>query len=153
MASKIKSGASETTLSKSSPGSLRVPKLSRVMTRSEPNSPSPTQHSRLDRSSANSKPSTEKRSPKVPTPPEKTQTRAVKASESQPRLIQIKEDLRKANELIASLENEKAKTLEELKQLRKDAEEASEKLEEALKAHKKAEEDFEFRNSKLSRQG
>ncbi|KAG2273409.1 hypothetical protein Bca4012_075216 [Brassica carinata] len=144
MASKIKSGASETTLSKSSPGSLRVPKLSRVMTRSEPNSPSPTQHSRLDRSSANSKPSTEKRSPKVPTPPEKTQTRAVKASESQPRLIQIKEDLRKANELIASLENEKAKTLEELKQLRKDAEEASEKLEEALKAHKKAEEDFEI---------
>ncbi|CDY28721.1 BnaCnng06070D [Brassica napus] len=144
MASKIKSGASETTLSKSSPGSLRVPKLSRVMTRSEPNSPSPTQHSRLDRSSANSKPSTEKRSPKVPTPPEKTQTRAVKASESQPRLIQIKEDLRKANELIASLENEKAKALDELKQVRRDAEEASEKLEEALKAQIKAEENFEI---------
>ncbi|CAF1794953.1 unnamed protein product [Brassica napus] len=138
------SGASETTLSKSSPGSLRVPKLSRVMTRSEPNSPSPTQHSRLDRSSANSKPSTEKRSPKVPTPPEKTQTRAVKASESQPRLIQIKEDLRKANELIASLENEKAKALDELKQVRRDAEEASEKLEEALKAQIKAEENFEI---------
>ncbi|CAN6895668.1 unnamed protein product [Brassica oleracea] len=144
MASKIKSGASETTLSKSSPGSLRVPKLSRVMTRSEPNSPSPTQHSRLDRSSANSKPSTEKRSPKVPTPPEKTQTRAVKASETQPRLIQIKEDLRKANELIASLENEKAKALDELKQVRRDAEEASEKLEEALKAQIKAEENFEI---------
>ncbi|CAN6889103.1 unnamed protein product, partial [Brassica oleracea] len=139
-----RSGASETTLSKSSPGSLRVPKLSRVMTRSEPNSPSPTQHSRLDRSSANSKPSTEKRSPKVPTPPEKTQTRAVKASESQPRLIQIKEDLRKANELIASLENEKAKALDELKQVRRDAEEASEKLEEALKAQIKAEENFEI---------
>ncbi|KAH0927922.1 hypothetical protein HID58_020178 [Brassica napus] len=146
MASKIKTGASETTLSKSSPGSLRVPKLTRITTRSEPNTPSPTQHSRLslDRSSANSKPSSEKRSPKVPTPPEKTQTRSVKGSESQPRLIQMKEDLRKANELIASLENEKVKALEELKQLRKDAEEASYKLEEALKAHKKAEEDFEI---------
>ncbi|KAG5399325.1 hypothetical protein IGI04_021139 [Brassica rapa subsp. trilocularis] len=146
MASKIKTGASETTLSKSSPGSLRVPKLTRITTRSEPNTPSPTQHSRLslDRSSANSKPSSEKRSPKVPTPPEKTQTRSVKGSESQPRLIQMKEDLRKANEVIASLENEKAKTLEELKQLRKEAEEASYKLEEALKAHEKAEEDFEI---------
>ncbi|WZY96525.1 hypothetical protein YC2023_068854 [Brassica napus] len=146
MASKIKTGASETTLSKSSPGSLRVPKLTRITTRSEPNTPSPTQHSRLslDRSSANSKPSSEKRSPKVPTPPEKTQTRSVKGSESQPRLLQMKEDLRKANEVIASLENEKAKTLEELKQLRKDAEEASKKLDEALKAHEKAEEDFEI---------
>ncbi|RID64625.1 hypothetical protein BRARA_E03548 [Brassica rapa] len=147
MASKInRTGASETTLSKSSPGSLRVPKLTRITTRSEPNTPSPTQHSRLslDRSSANSKPSSEKRSPKVPTPPEKTQTRSVKGSESQPRLIQMKEDLRKANELIASLENEKVKALEELKQLRKDAEEASYKLEEALKAHEKAEEDFEI---------
>ncbi|CAH8309815.1 unnamed protein product [Eruca vesicaria subsp. sativa] len=141
MASKIKTGASETTLSKSSPGSLRVPKVTRITTRSEPNTPSPTQHSRL---SPNSKPSTEKRSPKVPTPPEKTQTRAVKASESQPRLIQLKEDLRKANELIASLENEKAKALDELKQVRKDAEEASEKLEEAIKAQRKAEEDFEI---------
>ncbi|CAN7107969.1 unnamed protein product, partial [Brassica rapa subsp. narinosa] len=141
-----RTGASETTLSKSSPGSLRVPKLTRITTRSEPNTPSPTQHSRLslDRSSANSKPSSEKRSPKLPTPPEKTQTRSVKGSESQPRLIQMKEDLRKANELIASLENEKAKTLEELKQLRKDAEEASKKLDEALKAHEKAEEDFEI---------
>ena len=46
--------------------------------------------------------------------------------------------------MIASLENEKAKTLEELKQLRKEAEEASYKLEEALKAHEKAEEDFEI---------
>ncbi|XP_009147304.1 WEB family protein At3g02930, chloroplastic isoform X1 [Brassica rapa] len=147
MASKInRTGASETTLSKSSPGSLRVPKLTRITTRSEPNTPSPTQHSRLslDRSSANSKPSSEKRSPKLPTPPEKTQTRSVKGSESQPRLLQMKEDLRKANEVIASLENEKAKTLEELKQLRKDAEEASKKLDEALKAHEKAEEDFEI---------
>ncbi|KAL0900666.1 hypothetical protein Bca101_084627 [Brassica carinata] len=144
MASKIKTGVSETTLSKSSPGSLRVPKLTRITTRSETNTPSPTQHSRLDRSSANSKPSAEKRSPKVPTPPEKTQTRAVKASEPQPRLIQIKEDLRKANELIASLENEKTKALDELKQVRKDAEEASEKLEEAFKAQRKAEENFEI---------
>ncbi|CAH2055252.1 unnamed protein product [Thlaspi arvense] len=143
MASKIKTGLSETTLGKSSPGTLRVSKLSRIMTRSEPNSPSPTQHSRLslDRSSANSKPSAEKRSPKIPTPPEKTQTRAAKGSEPQPRLIQLKEDLRKANEVIASLENEKAKALGELEQVRK---EASEKLDEAFKAHKKVEESFEI---------
>ncbi|KAF8049182.1 hypothetical protein N665_2279s0004 [Sinapis alba] len=148
MASKIKTtGISESNLSKSSssPGSLRVPKLTRITTRSEPNTPSPTQHSRLDRSSADSKPSTDKRSPKVPTPPEKTQTRGLKGSElQQPRLIQIKEDLRKANELISSLENEKAKALAELKQVRKEAEEASDKLEEALKAQRKAEESFEI---------
>ncbi|XP_024015309.1 WEB family protein At3g02930, chloroplastic isoform X2 [Eutrema salsugineum] len=146
MASKIKSGLSETTLRKSSPGSLRVSKVTRIMTRSEPNSPSPTQHSRLslDRSSVNSKLSTEKRSPKVPTPPEKTQMRTVKGSESQPRLSQIKEDLKKANELIESLENEKAKALGELEEARKEAEEASGKLDEALKAQRKIEESFEI---------
>ncbi|KAL1211446.1 WEB family protein [Cardamine amara subsp. amara] len=147
MASKIKTGLSETTLRKSSPASLRVPKLTRIVTKSEPNSPSPTQHSRLsfDGSSSNSKSSsTEKRSPKVPTPPQKTQTRAVKGSESQPRLIQIKEDLRKANELIASLENEKTKALDELKKARKETEETSGKLDEALKAQIKAQENFEI---------
>uniref|UniRef100_A0A1J3I9Y5 WEB family protein, chloroplastic n=1 Tax=Noccaea caerulescens TaxID=107243 RepID=A0A1J3I9Y5_NOCCA len=149
MASKIKSGLTETALRKSSPTYLRVPKLTRIVTKSEPNSPSPTQTQpsrlSLDRSSVNSKPSSaEKRSPKVPTPPERTQTKAVRGSEPQPRLIQIKEDLRKANEQIALLENDKAKAHKELKEARKEAEEASKKLDEALKAQEKANENFEI---------
>lgn len=76
---------------------------------------------------------------------QKTQTRAVRASEShQPRLVQMKEDLRRANEVIASLEDEKAKALDELLKARKDAEEASEKVEEALKAQREAEESSEI---------
>ncbi|CAA7038522.1 unnamed protein product [Microthlaspi erraticum] len=149
MASKIKTGLTETALRKSTPTYLRVPKLTRTVTKSEPNSPSPTQTQpsrlSLDRSSANSKPSsTEKRSPKVPTPPERAQTRAVRGSEPQPRLIQIKEDLRKANEQIALLENDKAQALVELKEARKVAEEASKNLNEALKAQEKANENFEI---------
>ncbi|XP_010503577.1 PREDICTED: WEB family protein At3g02930, chloroplastic-like isoform X1 [Camelina sativa] len=140
-----RTGLSETPLGKSS---LRVGKLTRLVTKSESNSPSPTQQSRLslERSSSNSKPSsTDKRSPKVLTPPEKTQTRAVKGSESsQPRSVQIKEDLRKANELIASLENEKAKALVELKEAREEAEKASGKLDEALKTQKMAQEKSEI---------
>ncbi|XP_010485627.1 PREDICTED: WEB family protein At3g02930, chloroplastic isoform X2 [Camelina sativa] len=143
--SKIKTGLSETPFGKSSPASLRVGKLTRLVTKSESNSPSPTQQSRhsLERSSSNSKPSsTKKRSPKVSTPPEKTRT--LKGSESQPRSVQIKEDLRKANELIASLENEKAKALDELKEAREEAEKTSGKLDEALKTQKKAQEKFEI---------
>ncbi|KFK37741.1 hypothetical protein AALP_AA3G023400 [Arabis alpina] len=147
MASKIKTGlSSDTTLRKSSPASLRMSKLTRITTRPEPDSPPPTQQSRrsLDRSSATSRSSTEKRSPKVPSPPEKTLTRVVKGSEPQSRVIQMKEDLRKANELIALLENEKAKALDEGKEARKEAEEAYGKLDEALEAQKKAEENFEI---------
>ncbi|XP_013617597.1 PREDICTED: WEB family protein At3g02930, chloroplastic-like isoform X4 [Brassica oleracea var. oleracea] len=142
---KIKTGLSETTLRalrKSSPGSLGVPKLSRIMTKSEPNSPSPTRLS-LDRSPAN-------RSRKAPTPPEvslsmKTRTRSVNGSSesSQPRSIQLKEDLRKANELIASLENE-------LEQVR---EESLEKLYEALESQKTAKESFEIEKFKAVEAG
>ncbi|CAN8260597.1 unnamed protein product [Cochlearia groenlandica] len=134
------------------PTSLRVPKVTRIMTRSEPNSPSPTQqpqqHPRLslDRSSAHSKNSTDKKSPKVPTPPEKSRTRVVKGSESQPRLIQVKEDLRKANELIASLEIEKDKALDELKQAREEADEA-------LKLHIKVVENIEIEKFKAVEAG
>ncbi|XP_048595720.1 WEB family protein At3g02930, chloroplastic-like isoform X2 [Brassica napus] len=137
---KTKTGLSETTLRalrKSSPGSLGVPKLSQIMTKSEPNSPAPTRLS-LDRSPAN-------RSRKAPTPPEKTRTRSVNGSSesSQPRSIQLKEDLRKANELIASLENE-------LEQVR---EESLEKLYEALEAQKTAKESFEIEKFKAVEAG
>ncbi|WZY74431.1 hypothetical protein YC2023_006671 [Brassica napus] len=136
----LKTGLSETTLRalrKSSPGSLGVPKLSLIMTKSEPNSSSPTRLS-LDRSPAN-------RSRKAPTPPEKTRTRSVNGSSesSQPRSIQLKEDLRKANELIASLENE-------LEQVR---EESLEKLYEALEAQKTAKESFEIEKFKAVEAG
>ncbi|KAH0944243.1 hypothetical protein HID58_003880 [Brassica napus] len=135
-----RTGLSETTLRalrKSSPGSLGVPKLSQIMTKSEPNSPAPTRLS-LDRSPAN-------RSRKAPTPPEKTRTRSVNGSSesSQPRSIQLKEDLRKANELIASLENE-------LEQVR---EESLEKLYEALEAQKTAKESFEIEKFKAVEAG
>ncbi|CAH8325559.1 unnamed protein product [Eruca vesicaria subsp. sativa] len=145
MDSKIKTVIFETTLRKPSPGSLRVPKLTRS---SEPNSPSPTQRSRLslDRSSANSETSSERRSRKVPTPPEKTPTRSVTGSSS----IQLKEDLKKAKELIASLENDKALALEELEQVRK---EAFKKLYESLAAQKMAEENFEIEKFKAVEAG
>ncbi|CAN6992846.1 unnamed protein product [Brassica rapa subsp. trilocularis] len=135
-----RTGLSETTLRalrKSSPGSLGGPKLSLIMTKSEPNSSSPTRLS-LDRSPAN-------RSRKAPTPPEKTRTRSVNGSSesSQPRSIQLKEDLRKANELIASLENE-------LEQVR---EESLEKLYEALEAQKTAKESFEIEKFKAVEAG
>ncbi|CAE6104990.1 unnamed protein product [Arabidopsis arenosa] len=152
MASKTKTSLSETTTTgKSTPATPRIAK--RVVNKSETNNNSPstttTPHSRLslDRSSPNSKSSSvERRSPKLPTPPEKTQARvAVKGTESpQTRLSQIKEDLKKANERITSLEKDKAKALDELKQAKKEAEEATVKLDDALKAQKHVEENSEI---------
>ncbi|KFK25900.1 hypothetical protein AALP_AA8G177200 [Arabis alpina] len=146
MASKAKTETT-TTPGKSSPATPRIAKLSRAVNKSEPNnSPSPTPSSRpsLDRSSPNSKSSVERRSPKVPTPPEKTQARvAVKGSEPQTRLTQIKEDLKKANEKISLLEKEKAKAIDELKEAKKEAEEAAGKLDDALKAQKNVVENSE----------
>ncbi|KAG2314007.1 hypothetical protein Bca4012_064631 [Brassica carinata] len=66
-----------------------------------------------------------------------TSTRGVRvSSESKPRLIQLKEDLRKENELIASFSSEKAKALDE-----------------ALEAQKMAEENFEIENNKAVEAG
>ncbi|KAG2318272.1 hypothetical protein Bca52824_021394 [Brassica carinata] len=140
MDSKIKTGLSETTLRKS-------PRVTRIMSRTEPNSPSPTRLS-LDRSPANPT-----RSRRVPTPPEKTHTRGVTGSSesSQPRLIQLKEDLRKANEMIVSLENDKAEALDELKKVRE--EEVYVKLYEALEAQKRAEDNLEIEKFKAVEAG
>ncbi|KAL0672858.1 hypothetical protein Bca4012_000839 [Brassica carinata] len=130
---------SETPPGKSSPATPKVARLSRAANKSETTSPS--SRLSLDRSSPSSKStSVERRSPKVPTPPEKTQARAAaKGSSAEPTqtrltLTQIKEDLKKANEKISSLEKEKAKALDELKEAKKEAEEASLKLDDALKA-------------------
>ncbi|KAG2273769.1 hypothetical protein Bca52824_056324 [Brassica carinata] len=147
MASKTKTSVSETTPGKSSPSTPRVAKLSRPVNKSETSSPS--SRLSLDRSSPSSKSSpAERRSPKVPTPPEKTQARGLVAKGSEPQtrltLTQIKEDLKKANEKISSLEKEKAKALDELKEAKKEAEEATLKLDDALKAQKSAEESSEI---------
>ncbi|CAH8271319.1 unnamed protein product [Arabidopsis lyrata] len=153
MASKTKTSLSETTTTgKSTPATPRIAKRAVNKSETSNNSPSTTTttpHSRLslDRSSPNSKSSSvERRSPKLPTPPEKTQARvAVKGTESpQTRLSQIKEDLKKANERITSLEKDKAKALDELKQAKKEAEEATVKLDDALKAQKHVEENSEI---------
>ncbi|CAH8362181.1 unnamed protein product [Eruca vesicaria subsp. sativa] len=143
MASKTKTSLSETTPGKSSPSTPRVAKVSRVVNKSETNSPG--SRLPLDRSSPSSKSSSfERRSPKVPTPPEKTQARAVVAKGTEPQtrltLTQIKEDLKKANERISSLEKEKAKALDELKEAKKEAEEAALKFDDALKSQKGVEE-------------
>ncbi|KAF2615683.1 hypothetical protein F2Q70_00007517 [Brassica cretica] len=139
MAINIRTSLSETPPGKSSPATPKVARLSRAANKSETTSPS--SRLSLDRSSPSSKStSVERRSPKVPTPPEKTQARAAaKGSSAEPQpqtrltLTQIKEDLKKANEKISSLEKEKAKALDE----------ASLKLDDALKAQKSLQENAE----------
>lgn len=149
MSSKSKSSTlSETSNNKASPATPRVSKLSRGVTKAEPDSPSPLQNSRLsvDRSprSINSKPTVERRSPKVTTPPEKQQpTRVLKGSELQAQLTALQEDLKKAKEKLVSVEKEKAKAINELKETQKVADEANEKLREAEVAQKRAEENSE----------
>ncbi|KAJ8761705.1 hypothetical protein K2173_004481 [Erythroxylum novogranatense] len=156
MSAKTKSGLSETP--KASPAK---PKVSKVrVAKAEPDSPSPLQSSRLsiDRSprSINSKPTTDRRSPKIGTPPEKPQTRVTRGAELQAQLNAAQEDLKKAKEQISLIEKEKAQTIDELKQAQKAAEEANEKLQEALVAQKRAEEDSEiekFRAVELEQAG
>ncbi|XWS58715.1 hypothetical protein CRYUN_Cryun08bG0058300 [Craigia yunnanensis] len=161
MSAKSKSGLSDTP-SKVSPATPRVAsKVSRGLAKSEPDSPSPlqsTRHSvdRSPRSSLNSKPTIDRRSPKVATPPEKPQTRVGKGLELQAQLNSVQEDLKKAKEQISLIEKEKAQAIDELKEAQKAAEEANEKLREALVAQKRAEESFEiekFRAVELEQAG
>ncbi|KAJ4720917.1 WEB family protein, chloroplastic [Melia azedarach] len=168
MSTKSKSGLSETP-GKPSPATPRVSKLGRGVTKPEPDSHSPHQNSRLsvERSprTVNSKPSIERRSPKVATtppakaaatPPEKPQSRVAKGSELQAQLNLVQEDLKKAKEQIELIEKEKAQAIDELKEAQKVAEEASEKLREALMAQKRAEENSEiekFRAVELEQAG
>ncbi|XP_008234542.1 PREDICTED: WEB family protein At3g02930, chloroplastic-like [Prunus mume] len=163
MSSKSKSSAiiSETP-KKASPATPRVSKLSRGVAKSDSDSPSPLQNSRLslDRSpktaSVNSKPTVDRRSPKITTPPEKQPTRVAKGSEIQAQLILLQEDLKKAKEQILLIEKDKAKAIDELKDAQKVADEAHEKLREALVAQKRAEENSEiekFRAVELEQAG
>lgn len=148
MASKSKSTLSDTPNSKPSPATPRVSKLGRGVAKSETDSPSPLHNPRIsvDRSprSVASKPTIERRSPKVSTPPEKPQSRVLKGSELQAQLSHAQEDLKKAKEQLVIAEKEKVQAIDELKEAQKSAEEANEKLREALVAQKRAEENSEI---------
>ncbi|XP_068650028.1 WEB family protein At3g02930, chloroplastic-like [Aristolochia californica] len=158
LSSKTKTGLSETLPNKSTPTTPRVSKLAKGSTRSDFNSSSPSQNPRLsiDRSprSVDSKPAVDRRSPKPSTPDK--QQRVLKGSEQQAQLASVQEDLKKAKERLASIEKEKARVLEELKEVKCLAEEANEKLSEALVAQKRAEESSEiekFRADELEQAG
>ncbi|KAF5735313.1 WEB family protein [Tripterygium wilfordii] len=146
---------------KASPATPRISRISRgASAKSEPDSHSPLQNSRLsiDRSprSVTSKPTVDRRTPKVSTPPEKPQTRVVKGLELQAQLNLVQEDLKKANEQIASIKKEKAQAIDDLKEAQRVAQEANEKLQEALVAQKRAEDDSEvekFRAVELEQAG
>ncbi|KAK4362780.1 hypothetical protein RND71_018021 [Anisodus tanguticus] len=126
----------------------RASKLSRGLSKSDADSPSPLQNSRIpvEKSprSVTSKPSVERRSPKISTPPDKKSTRILKPSELQAELNVVHEDLKKAKEKLALAEKEKEKALEEVKESQKLVEEANEKLREAMVAQKRAEENSEI---------
>ncbi|XP_062119715.1 WEB family protein At5g16730, chloroplastic-like [Humulus lupulus] len=147
---------------KVSPATPRVARpSSRGIAKSDSDSPSPLQNSRLslDRSprTVAAKPTIDRRSPKLATPPEKQPTRLAKgSSELQNNLNAAQEDLKKAKEQIALAEKEKTKAINELKEAQKVAEEANEKLKEALVAQKRAEENSEiekFRAVELEQAG
>ncbi|KAL8127624.1 WEB family protein At3g02930, chloroplastic-like [Apium graveolens] len=134
--------------SKGSPATPRIPKLSRGASKSETNSPSPLQSSRLSVDSSprsvTSKPSVDRRSPKISTVPDKQPTRLSKGSVLQAQLNFVQEDLKKANEKLAEVEKEKEQAIDELKEAQRLAEEANGKLTEALVAQKRAEEESEI---------
>ncbi|CAI9774246.1 unnamed protein product [Fraxinus pennsylvanica] len=160
MSTKSKSALSETPNQKASPATPRVNKPSRGIAKSEVDSPSPLQSSRLsvERSprSVPSKPTLDRRSPKLTTPPEKKTTRILKPPELQAELNLAQEDLRKAKEKLVLVEKEKAQAHDELKEAHRLTEEANEKLREALVAQKRAEEDSEiekFRTVEMEQAG
>ncbi|GFS45784.1 WEB family protein [Actinidia rufa] len=148
MSSKSKSSLSEPSNNKASPATPRVSKLTRGVAKSDADSPSPLQNPRLsvDRSprSINSKPTVDRRTPKIATPPEKQPTRVLKGSELQAQLSLLQEDVKKAKENLVLVEKEKAHAIEELKEAQRLAEEANDKLREALVAQKRAEENSEI---------
>ncbi|ESW03506.1 hypothetical protein PHAVU_011G019100 [Phaseolus vulgaris] len=160
MASKSRPNLSENP-SKGSMAAPRISKASKVVSKSESESPSPLQNSRLsvERSprSVNSKPTIERKSPRPSaTPPDKQPPRAAKGSELQNQLNLAQEDLKKAKELLIQAEKEKLKAIDELKEAQRVAEDANDKLREALVAQKRAEENSEierFRAVELEQAG
>ncbi|KAL8534774.1 hypothetical protein ACS0TY_010707 [Phlomoides rotata] len=147
MSTKPKSTVSATP-TKVSAATPRVSKSSRGAAKSDADSATPLQSSRLsvDRSPrpVPLKPAVERRSPKLSTPPDKKTTRISKPSEVHAELNQAQEDVKNAKEKLVLVENEREKALNELKEAQRLAEDANEKLREALVAKKRAEEKSEI---------
>eukprot|EP00268_Persea_americana_P034982 TRINITY_DN3455_c0_g1_i6.p1 TRINITY_DN3455_c0_g1~~TRINITY_DN3455_c0_g1_i6.p1 ORF type:complete len:864 (-),score=302.51 TRINITY_DN3455_c0_g1_i6:290-2881(-) len=159
LSSKTKTGLSETLPNKTAPATPRVSKIAKAPARSDSNSPSSLQNSRLsiDHSprSVDSKPTAERRLSKGSTPPDKLH-RPLKPSELQAQLSAAQDDLKKAKERLVSVERDKDRAIEELKEAKRLADEASEKLSEAVVAQKRAEESSEiekFRADELEQAG
>ncbi|CAI9785549.1 unnamed protein product [Fraxinus pennsylvanica] len=148
MSTKSKSGASETHNKRASPATPVVSKSSRGVAKSDADSASPLQNSRLsvDRSSilVTPKPVVDRRSSKPSNTPDKKPARTSKPSELQEELNLAREDLKKAKEKLVLVEKEKAKALDELIEAQGSAEEADGKLREALAAQKRAEDNIEI---------
>ncbi|KAK4793841.1 hypothetical protein SAY86_011835 [Trapa natans] len=147
MSSKSKSGLSETPSGKASLATPKVGRVSRGVTKSDADSPSPLHNSHLSVTqsprSVTSKLSIDRRFPKVISPA-KPVGRAVKGYDLQAQLNLVQDDLKKAKERIALIEKEKEKVLYELKEAQKLSEGANEKLRDALMAQKRAEESSEI---------
>ncbi|KAF9623608.1 hypothetical protein IFM89_003535 [Coptis chinensis] len=143
-----RTGLSEAIPNKITPATPRGTKLGKGATKSNPDTPTPQQNSRLsiDRSprSGDSKPTVDRRSPRSVVTSDKTQPRSVKGSDLQAQLSQVQEELKNLKDQLASVEKEKAQALEELKAAKKLAEEATAKIGEALVSQKRAEETTEI---------
>ncbi|KAG6438397.1 hypothetical protein SASPL_103339 [Salvia splendens] len=146
MSAKSKSSLSGTPNAKGSPA---TPRISRGVARPSGEAISSLQNGRLsmDRSpgSVTPKAKVERMSPKPSTPTDRKPTRMVRpSSELQVELSQAQEELKKANEKLDSVEKEKARALDEVKEAQRLCDEANGKLEEALQAQKQAEENSEI---------
>lgn len=160
MSTKTKSSLSDTPNSKATPATPRITKPSRGLAKSDTSSLSPLPNARppVDKSprSVTSKPTVEKRSPRLSTPPDKKPSRILKPSGIQAELNVVQEDLKKAKDKLIVVEKEKSQALDELKEAQRLAEEANEKLREAVVAQKRAEEDSEiekFRSVEIEQAG
>ncbi|XP_042502181.1 WEB family protein At3g02930, chloroplastic-like isoform X2 [Macadamia integrifolia] len=179
--SKSKSSIPEASQSKTLTATPRVSKVTRVVAKSDADSPKPLQNSRvsIDRSprSADSKPLQNSRlsidrSPRSADPKPAMQNsrlsidRSPRSADPKPAIDRRSpkpkiatppdEDLRKSKERLASAEKDKAQVLAELREAKRLAEEANEKLSEALVAKKRAEENSEiekFRAVELEQAG
>ncbi|KAG8381680.1 hypothetical protein BUALT_Bualt06G0146700 [Buddleja alternifolia] len=142
MSTKSKSALSGTpNTTNASPATPRVSKLNRGLPKSDSDS-----RASVDRSpsSVTSKSTADRPSPRLSTPPDKKTSRILKPSELQAELTLAQEDLKKAKQKLVSVEKEKAKAVDDLKEARRSSDEANEKLSEALVAQKRAEEDYEI---------
>ncbi|KAL8253303.1 hypothetical protein R6Q59_036996 [Mikania micrantha] len=143
--------ATKIPISKTSPATPRVSKLSRGVAKSETDSPSPLQTTRasVERSPRPVvlKTTVHRQSPKTSTLAEKpapSPKGVQKGSELQAQLTALQDNLKKAEEKLISVEKEKEKAVNDLKEAQKLSEETNEKLREALVAQKNAEENIEI---------